>query len=274
MVGSHNLTSNALIHQMNDLLVVNNATGLFQAFVTTFEQMRKDRRADPVYQVWRPNGGTKFTLFVFPKFDGWEPSKDPVIQTLNKVRCTGAARSLRTGGRTVIRADNARISGRRGNYIARKLIALWGAGCDVRIMHASVDSSLRKVMNTRTRRGLVPARSDGFDDDNDGFLDMYTHQKMFTIRGNWNGNPRANVLVTGSANWADIAFHGDEVMVRTVDAARLVSQWNNNFNFIWNHHSRTAPYRARSNARTAYSGSFLLGNSNDPLPGGEDWEND
>ena len=274
MLGSHNLTTNALVHQMNDLLVVNNARRLFGSFVELFEEMRKDRRADPVYRVWRPDGGEKFTLFAFPKFDGFEPRKDPVFRILDQVSCTGAARSLGTGGRTVIRADNARISGRRGNYIARKLIALWGNGCDVRIMHASVDSSLRKVMNTRTRRGLVPARSDGFDDDRDGFLDMYTHQKMFTIRGNWNGNRSANVLVTGSPNWADIAFHGDEVMIRVTNAPRLVTQWNRNFNFIWDNHSRQAPYRARTSARTYDGGTLSLGNTAAPLPGGEHWEND
>jgi phosphatidylserine/phosphatidylglycerophosphate/cardiolipin synthase-like enzyme len=272
MIGSHNLTTNALVHQMNDLLIVNNSPKLFDAFTEVFRQMRRDRKANPVYQVFHPD--SRNTLHVFPKFDGFEPKKDPVMGILNKVRCTGAAASLKTGGRTVIRADNARISGRRGHYIARKLISLWGAGCDIRIMHASVDRDLRTIMNTRTRRGLIPARSDGFDYDNDGLLDMYTHQKMFTIKGNWGGNPKSNILVTGSPNWADIAFHGDEIMIRVLNAPRLVNQWNRNFTYIWDNHSRRAPYRGpRSGARTMDgSGVGLVGN--DPLPGGEHWEND
>jgi hypothetical protein len=138
-------------------------------------------------------------------------------------------------------------------------------------MHASVDSELRTIMNTKTRRGMIPARSDGFDYDRDGFLDMYTHQKMFTIRGNWNGDPAAAVMVTGSPNWADIAFHGDEVMLRTTHAPRLVRQWNSNFNFIWNNHSQPAPYRGWRSGARSMDGTLI---PSDPLPGGEHWEND
>ena len=59
-------------------------------------------------------------------------------------------------------------------------------------------------MRTRSRRGMVPLRTNGFDENGDGELDRYTHHKYMTISGNYGRDTSTNLLLTRSSNWAGI----------------------------------------------------------------------
>jgi hypothetical protein len=276
MVGSVNLTRNAMVNQWNDLLVLNDRPATYAAFKETFEQMRLDQRAKPLYQVFPI--GDHSVLHVFP-FPNATPTNDPIMRILSKVRCFNAARGYGTNGRTRIRVDQHRWAGERGAWIARRMVQLYGQGCDVRLMHGSVDLPVKKAFRNRTKRGLVPVRANGFDEDRDGFLDTYTHHKYMTVSGNYGGDRSTNMVLTGSSNWAGIGVTGDEVVFLT-ENNRFLRQYERNWGYIWANGSRPVTYRRQARAGTTYrsvDGSLVTGTmplDSEPLPGGEHWEND
>ena len=258
MIGSANLTTNAEVHQWNDLMVLNNAKVYDKANVV-FEQMRRDRRAKPVYRVW--DISSRYELQALPH-PHTTRRNDPIMNVLEKVHCRGATRGTGTNGRTKIRANQHRWSGNRGAYIARRMIALHGQGCDVRLMHGSADDTVRSVMRTRSKRGMVPLRANGFDENGDGEIDRYTHTKYLTISGNYGKDRSTSLVLTGSSNWAGIGVHGDDVLFLAKGRGR-VADWNRNFNFIWDRGSRPVTYRR--------PGFY---NVEEPKLTGKYWEND
>jgi phosphatidylserine/phosphatidylglycerophosphate/cardiolipin synthase-like enzyme len=262
MVGSHNLTTNATVHQWNDLWVRNNDRELFIAFRKTFNQMRRDRNATPLYQVHNVHDG-RFQLQVMPH-PGTTKQNDPIMKMLRRVECRGAAAGTGTNGRTAIRVSQHRWAGKRGAWIARKLVQLYGQGCDVKLMHGSADKYVRPALNIRSKRGLVPVRTNGFDHDGDGYLDVYSHHKYMTISGVYGKDKDARITMTGSSNWAGIGMHGDE-LIFVARGAKFVRQWNANWNFIWKNHSQPTEYRRVAAGFRAVA---------PPIAGGEHWEND
>ena len=277
MVGSNNFTTNAMIHQWNDLLVLNDRTATYDAFKEVFAQMKRDQRAKPLYQVFPI--GAHSVLHVFP-FPNAQPSTDPIMRILSKVHCQGAARGYGTNGRTRIRIDQHRIGGERGGWIARRLVKLWGQGCDIKVMHGSVDAPVKKAFRVRTSRGLIPVRANGFDYDKDGFLDTYTHHKYMAISGYYGSDRSTDLVMTGSSNWAGIGVTGDEV-VFTTESERFERQYEANWNFIWTNGSRPVTYRRSARTGASYrgiDGSLVQRrvwlDDQEPLAGGKHWEND
>ena len=147
MLGSTNLTTNAMVHQWNDLLVLNNKN-VYTVANKVFDQMERDKQAHPVYHVW--DISSRFELQAFPH-PHTTKKNDPIMQILSKVHCKGATRGTGTNGHTKIRVDMHRWSENRGAYIARRLIQLYGEGCDVKLMHGSADDTVRSAMRTRTQ---------------------------------------------------------------------------------------------------------------------------
>lgn len=276
MVGSHNLTYNAMAHQWNDLLVMNDRPNNYEAFKTVFEQMRLDRRAKPVYQVFPIQDHSVLHAFPFPNATA---KNDPIMKILSKVRCRGVAKGYGTNGRTRIRVDQHRWGGERGAWIARRMVQLYGQGCDVKLMHGSADAPVKRAMRVRTKRGLVPLRGNGFDYDRDGFLDTYTHHKYMTLSGNYGGDASTNLVLTGSSNWAGIGVTGDEV-VFTTKSNWFRRQYERNWSYIWKNGSRPVTYRRQARMTTTFrsvDGSLVRGGiltDTEPLPGGKHWEND
>ncbi len=288
MVGSNNFTYNAMVHQWNDLLVMNDRPGTYAAFKETFEQMKLDKRANPLYQVFPIQDHSVLHVFPFPNATS---ANDPIMRILRKVDCRGVARGYGTNGRTRIRIDQHRIGGERGGWIARQLVRLWGAGCDIKVMHGSVDAPVKKAFRARTSRGLIPVRANGFDYDRDGFLDTYTHHKYMTISGSYDGDRSTNLVMTGSSNWAGIGVTGDEIVFLT-KSDRFERQYERNWNFIWANGSRPVTYRRQARTGASFraaDGSLvdtslidttgLLQDSGvlawaEPKAGGKYWEND
>jgi phosphatidylserine/phosphatidylglycerophosphate/cardiolipin synthase-like enzyme len=281
MVGSNNFTFNAMVHQWNDLLVMNDRPGVYRAFKTVFDQMRLDKRANPVYQEFPISPTTELRALPFPNAT---PQNDPIMKILRQVKCKGAAKGYGTNGRTRIRVDQHRWGGERGAWIARRMVQLYGQGCDIKLMHGSADAPVKKAFRTRTSRGYVPLRANGFDYDRDGFLDTYTHHKYMTLSGVYGDSNKVDMVLTGSSNWAGIGVTGDEVIF-TTQSTRFRRQYERNWNYIWSHASRPITYR-REAARTAYrtsdgsvldssllSDAGLLGWA-EPKAGGKNWEND
>src|SRR5688500_10594467 len=94
MFGSTNLTSAARNRQWNDQVTSTNK-GLYDFFVATFEQYRRDL---PQVQPGDGYKSNRYEVVLFPKFD-----ENPVANAFSKVRCQGATGPGSTDGRTKIR---------------------------------------------------------------------------------------------------------------------------------------------------------------------------
>jgi phosphatidylserine/phosphatidylglycerophosphate/cardiolipin synthase-like enzyme len=258
MTGSVNLTTNALIHQWNDLYVVNGHEKTYDKFLKTFNEMKRDKKIKRPYEVYNIN--RRYQLQVMP-FMNANKRTDPMMRILNKVKCKGATGGAGIGGRTMIRVDMHRWADRRGGYLADKIVNLWAAGCNVRVMHGSADDTVRSRITRQTHRGRVPIRSNGFDDSGDGMIDRYTHHKYLIISGHYGKSTSERRIYTGSSNWSGRGLTGDEVVFR-VRGPRAVAEYKSNFDYIWNNGSRPIPYgRARMSMM-------------EPKIGGPAWEND
>ncbi len=235
MTGSANLTKNAAVHQFNDLLVKKDAPKLYDVVLTLFRQLKKDRTAKPLYwhKVLRD-----YQLWVMPH-PRTAADNDPVMDILRPVRCRGAKGGTGTNGRTKIRVSMHSWNGDRGAWIARRLRHLYADGCNVKVMWGLAGAKMKDVMGAQTPRGRVPRHANGYDTDCDELneVDMYSHQKYFTISGRYGRDRSASLVFTGSSNWTHSGVSGDEMILRA-KGPHLVKQWNNNFSNIWKNWSR------------------------------------
>ncbi len=130
---------------------------------------------------------------------------------LNAVKCTGATTA--GNGRTRIRVIQYAIYDTRGVWIAKKLRSLWQAGCSVRIIYSVSSRPVLRILRDRTGRGPIPMRQSVIR-DGAGNIWRYNHSKWMSVVGHWDKSPAAYVTMSGSANWANLAFGSDEQMQR------------------------------------------------------------
>jgi phosphatidylserine/phosphatidylglycerophosphate/cardiolipin synthase-like enzyme len=272
MTGSVNFTYNAVNNQYNDLLVRNDAPGLYNAFTVLFEQMRLDKPAsDPYYK--KRIGSHELQVLPYPNFG---PTNDPVMLMLNRVHCWGARGGTGRDGRTIVRVSMHAWNDWRGTYLAQKVRSLFAEGCDVRLMYGMASRTVRETFAKKTKRGYVPVHVNGYDTEEvgglDGEIDLYSHQKILTVSGNYWGDSSTSFVFTGSSNWNAGGAKGDEIIFRASGPV-LVNRYLRNFNFIWSERSHLAmyiPYRT-SSSRTTF---FRTADETTPSPGGPAWEND
>ncbi|MEZ5096673.1 MAG: phospholipase D-like domain-containing protein [Nocardioides sp.] len=245
MTGSVNFTMNSAKNQYNDVWVRNDAPKLHAAFVRLFEDMRKDRVAKPPYWVEKIGKPYELQATPYPKFSA---THDPIMKLLKPVHCSGA-----TGGtgnanhRTIIRVVMHAWNERRGIYIAQRIRQLFAQGCDVKLMYGFAGAEVRNTFATATKRGYIPVHTTGFDTNDDGFIDLYTHQKELLISGNYGKNSATRMVVTGSSNYNDDGLRGDEEIFVIKNMKGAYQNYASNFTFMWLNKSilvKYIPYKA------------------------------
>jgi phosphatidylserine/phosphatidylglycerophosphate/cardiolipin synthase-like enzyme len=285
MTGSVNLTGNSAINQYNDLWVRNNTRGLTTAFRVVFRQMRKDRPAHPAYLV--QNIGKRYQLQATP-YPNSGPHHDPILTILNRVHCLNAAKGTGTPTHhTVVRVVMHAWNDARGDYLAQKIRQLYAQGCDVKLMYGLAGAGVRRTFATKTERGYVLVHTTGMDTDEDGFIDLYTHQKELLISGNYGENRGTKMVVTGSSNWNIDGMRGDEeIFLIRKDLA--YNAYIADFRTMWDKYSKLVAYipypdqpPPPTTTTTARAGAWQVGPADPrsavvapPLPGGPAWEND
>ena len=272
MTGSVNLTYNAVNNQYNDLLVRNDVPQLYNTFTTLFEQLRLDKPQFPAYYKKAIGGKHELQVLPYPNFG---PTNDPAMQMLNRVHCFGARGGTGRDGRTIVRVSMHAWNDWRGTYLADKIRRLYAEGCDVRVMYGMASRTVREAFAKRTKRGYVPVHINGYDTEEvngfDGEIDLYSHQKILTVSGNYWGDSSTSFVFTGSSNWNAGGAKGDEIIFRS-QGGTLVNRYLRNFNFIWSERSHLAKYIPySSSARTTF---FRTADETVPSPGGPAWEND
>lgn len=242
MLGSYNMTMNAVKWQWNDLWTGINKKYLYQQYVKLFNDMRHDyNKRQPTYNFCnRPvepcsEDTAKVFTRVFPIVV--KPAKDPVTEVLHNVTCvytdeTGAEQ------RTKLNISMHTMRGKRGERLADVIRGKFAQGCDVRLNFGIMGFNVKQKLGQPTARGRLPLRSTGFDLDGvrdaDGLLtiERYTHQKYLTIDGMYRGKSNAHYVYTGSSNWSSLGLPQDEIMV-AIRSESAVRQWTKNFNLMW-----------------------------------------
>ena len=87
---------------------------------------------------------------------------------------------------------------------------LYAAGCDVKLMYGYAGQRVRNNFAARTGRGYMPVHTTGKDTNEDGLIDLYTHQKELLISGHYGKSTHTRLVVTGSSNYNQDGIRGDE----------------------------------------------------------------
>jgi phosphatidylserine/phosphatidylglycerophosphate/cardiolipin synthase-like enzyme len=247
--------------------------------------MRKDKPAHPPYLV--QNIGKHYQLQSTP-FPHSGPHHDPILTILDRVHCLHAAKG--TGNsihHTVVRVVMHAWNDARGTYLAQKIRQLYAQGCDVRLMYGFAGAGVRGAFATKTERGYMPVHTTGMDTDEDGFIDLYTHQKELLISGNYGKDPGTEMVVTGSSNWNLEGVHGDEEIF-LIKKNLAYNAYIRDFRTMWTTYSELVAYipypdrpppptttmSARAGAREIVPAEPASSLASEPLPGGSAWEND
>ena len=294
MLGSHNMTLNAVRWQWNDLWTTVGKAQLFDQFEALFNDMRPDwdtRRATYAFcddGLNCPAGDQqKYYNVVFPRHTTMQ--NDIVLDILNNVQCVyvDAAGAQR---RTLLRLSMHTMRGNRGNYIADKLRGLYAAGCNLRVNYGLMGFHTKQHIGAPTARGRVPLRSTGFNlrddvptgdpeiDDMPEAIERYTHHKYFVLKGSYKGVVDSNIVWTGSTNWSSLGTPQDEIMF-SMHGRQMVRDYLKNFELMWRE-----PY-SRDAYTTTYSSWRMVNGRRvgvdpqvtiepDNLKPGSTWEND
>lgn len=248
MLGSYNMTLNAVRWQWNDLWTTVGKKTLYNEFQTLFRDMKPDwDKRRPSYFFCEkgrscPAGDQqKYFTYVFPRHT--TPRKDVVLDILNSVQClytdaTGVQR------RTRLALSMHTMRGQRGNYIADKLRDLYAQGCALRVNYGLMGFHTKKHIGAPTARGRVPLRSTGFNlkddvptgdpeiDNQPENIERYTHHKYFVLKGSYKGNIDSNIVWTGSTNWSSLGTPQDEILF-SMHGRGVVRDYLKNFNLMW-----------------------------------------
>ncbi len=292
MLGSHNMTLNAVRWQWNDLWTTVGKTTLYDQFEALFNDMRPDwdrRRATYEFcdsGLVCPAGDLqKYHTFVFPRHT--TKDKDVILDILDNVQCVyTAAEGYQK--RTKLRLSMHTMRGNRGNYIADRLRVLYAQGCDLRVNYGLMGFHTKKHIGAPTDRGRLPLRSTGFNlkddvptgdpeiDDMPESIERYTHQKYFVLQGSYKGNIDAHMVWTGSTNWSSLGTPQDEILF-TMHGRGNVRDYLANFDLMWKEpYSRNAYTTTYSEWKSA-SGRRMSPRTTiepDNLVPGSTWEND
>jgi hypothetical protein len=206
---SMNLTRFAYTNQWNHAQVMRDKR-VYDDYSWVFAQARAGRPVRNPYRVVRISSSVADYFFPRPRA---RASQDPVMQILGAAGCTNAGYGGTRNHRTRIRIIQYAMYGDRGVWIAKRLRALWRAGCDIKIIYGVTSRPVLQILRNHAGRGAVPMRQ-SVTKDASGEIIKYNHSKWMTITGRWNGSAGQFVTFTGSANWSLLAFADDEQMQR------------------------------------------------------------
>ena len=230
MVGSSNMTTNAVRVQWNDLFTVNGSSSLYSAYRSMFNKMAPDRRGSGprIY-----HSGPYVSTF-YP-FRTATRSTDKTMNALNTIRCTGATGGAGLNGRTVVHIVMHSWHGKRGLYLAKRVRQMYNNGCYVRILYSFMGHGTFSLLTRNTNSRMV-ARRVLFPGPQGKVAAKYSHMKMFAASGNVSGDRSNWVTWTGSNNWADRSVKADEVTIR-IPSRSVWGSYVDHWNFMRNRRS-------------------------------------
>jgi hypothetical protein len=230
MVGSSNMTSNAVSVQWNDLFTVNGSADLYNDYRDMFNKMVPDRRGNGprIYQ------SGPYTSTFYPYRQATRTT-DKTMNALRTIRCQGATGGAGYRGRTVVYIVMHAWHGKRGRYLAERVRQMYNNGCYVRILYSFMGHGTYSYL-TRGTGGRMVARRVLFPGPAGKVAAKYSHMKMFAASGYVSGDSSNWVTWTGSNNWADRSIKADEVTIR-IPSRSTYDQYVDHWNFMRNRRS-------------------------------------
>ncbi len=227
IVGSSNMTSNAVSVQANDLYGVNGQESLFDQFESVFDKMvRQEKASGPL--TFSAAGG-KYSGYFYP-YRSATSSSDLTMRALRSVSCTGATGGAGINGRSVVYINMHAWHGTRGKWLASRVRQMYNQGCYVRILYSFMGKGTYTSLKKGTGSRMVIRRV-LFSNARQQVAVKYSHQKMFAASGNIAGDRSSWVVWTGSNNFSDRGIKADEVTLRVEDRGAF-SQYSSNWNFM------------------------------------------
>lgn len=230
MFGSANATDLAAGYQWNDLYTMVGKHQLWAKAEAIFDQSSLDK---PVAQPLQHFVTGPFDVSWYP-YQGKNVTGDPVLRTLNQVRCSGATGGTGIGGHTSVRIAMTAMHGDRGLEIGERLRTMWDRGCNIRLVYTLLGNKTRDLFRQKTGRGPLPMKQIVQDFDGDGVYDRYLHLKAMAISGVFAGDTSATVTWMGSSNWTALSLGSDEMGMRTT-LARVRTRYANWVDYLYTH---------------------------------------
>jgi len=195
----------------NDAYQIIGNQQVYEASAQYFDVMKHD--TDNTYKnVFKL---TNYWLYFFPDRKS-KPGHDYHSSTLSNIKCKTSK------GRTLIE-QNIAIANRKD--IAKRLVALYKQGCDVRV-NVHLDRTSKAIKKILFEGGVpthVRSRAQG---------DLSVHSKSVIISGK-QYNKFVKTVYTGSTNLTNDSTIGDNNNIRIVNNAAAWQAFHDNFQKIW-----------------------------------------
>lgn len=231
MVSSSNLNRGGAQGGWNDLYTIKNRPVSYRGYVRIHRDMTDDRRAgDKKVQI----GDGRFVSRFFPMRNASRKA-DPTLRDLKQVRCRSAM------GPTRVHVSMFYWKGRRGNYLASRLLDLARAGCRVSVIYGAPSLELAERLRNAADRRLINLWDSRWDRNDDGYSEVRTHAKYVLIRGNYRRDRKAHVVMTGSQNWVAGSLSRSDETTLNIRSRRAHRDYLRNWKQI-RKHSRRLPY--------------------------------
>jgi hypothetical protein len=120
----------------------------------------------------------------------------------------------------------------RGMAIARRLVQLDRAGCDVSIIVGAPSKVIAKYLRKSARNGRVKLWDSRYDRNGDGLVDVRVHHKYMLISGRYGDDRSAWRVHTGSQNWGRGTLRmGDDNTVN-IASRRVYREYISNWRMV------------------------------------------
>jgi hypothetical protein len=231
MVSSSNLNYGGAALGWNDLYTMKNRPESFAGYNRIHREMTEDSKAGDG-KVEIKDG--PFTSRFFPMRDA-SKRNDPTLEDLNRVRCKSDF------GRTKIFVSMFYWKGKRGDYLASKLLNLAGDGCRVSIIYGAPSVAIAERLRKAAKARRIALYDSRWDFNDDGYNEIRTHAKYVLVKGRIGADRSAHEVMTGSQNWvAGSLSRGDETTLN-ISLRSAYNDYIKNWDQIKNH-SRRLPY--------------------------------
>lgn len=231
MVSSSNLNRGGANLGWNDLIVLKDRPKSYDYYLNIHKRMTAEKRAPTT--LMKVQDGRYLSRF-FPLRDGGKRN-DPTLRDLNSIRCHGSPL-----GRTKINVSMFYWAGKRGNYIADKLLGLARDGCQVSIIYGAPSRLIADRMRTAARADLITLYDSRWDFDDDDWNEVRTHAKYVLVKGRVGSADSTFQVWTGSQNWVSGSLTLSDESTVNVTSAPLYRQYMANWTVIRDH-SRKIP---------------------------------
>jgi len=232
MVSSANLNRGAARLGYNDLYTMRSVPTSFATYARVHAELARDRVNGNPYVVHREG---PFESQFFPK-RGAPRAADPTYRALARVRCHGVTGGAGRGGRTAINIGMFHWAGDRGEYLARRLVALHRDGCKVGVIYGAPSRNVRLML---VRSG-IPTYDSRVDRNGDGRPDLRVHAKYMVISGNYGGDSSSWQVFTGCQNWVDGSLTGGDENTLRISSRAACGRYMDNWRFVRDRGARPA----------------------------------